>query len=124
MKTDHDHRRTIACLILFFACLVPGVNVYAGDDAVDTDTRFVNAQVTEVSDGRIAIIAATGVEHVIALDQVKTKVIVDGKEIALSEIKAGDQVTIELDAQNPVKLAQRIDVSSNSGNELAQVRRR
>ncbi len=106
----------VICLVL----LGVSKSVAAHDEI---DNRFVDTMVTEVSESSIAILAVTGVEHVIALDKNKTKVMIDGKEVGPGQIKEGDIVTIELDAKNPCKLARQIELNSTSGDQLAQVRR-
>lgn len=93
--------------------------IYEGNE--DTDTRFVNARVVEITDSRLSIIAQTGVEHVIAIDREKTRVIVDGKRVSLKDVREGDRVTIELDEDNPVKFA--INISMRS-EQMAVARNR
>ncbi len=55
----------------------------------DTDTRMVNAKVMEVNDGHISVMAQTGVEHVIAIDNVNTKVKMEGKLVSLKDLHEG-----------------------------------
>ncbi|HEY6188005.1 MAG TPA: hypothetical protein VIW80_10020 [Pyrinomonadaceae bacterium] len=88
----------------------------------DTDTRMVDAKVVEVTDTRISIIARTGVEHVIAIDRTDTKVTIDGLGVSLQDVREGDVVTVELDANNPVKFARNISMRSDQ-TEVARNRR-
>ncbi len=88
----------------------------------DTDTRFVDAKVVEVADGHISVVARTGVEHVIAIDSVKTKVTVEGRVVSLKDLREGDIVTIELDAQQQVKFAKNISMGQEQ-MQLARNRR-
>jgi hypothetical protein len=88
----------------------------------DTDTRMVDAKVVEVTDARISIIARTGVEHVIAIDRTDTKVTIDGLGVSLQDVREGDVVTVELDANNPVKFARNISMRSDQ-TEVARNRR-
>lgn len=90
----------------------------AGGVNADTDNRFVNAKVVEVTEHRISIIARTGVEHVIAIDDESTKVFLmkDEKSEAtrVRDLRVGDIVTVELDEKNPLKFARTIAVRANS----------
>ena len=88
-------------------------------DGGDTDTRMVDAEVVEVTEHRISVIAQTGVEHVIAIADSGTKVSLNGKPVALKNLRKGDVVTIELDELNPLKFAKQIKIAAPSGNELA-----
>lgn len=76
------------------------------------DAKFANAKVVEISDARLAVIATTGVEHMIAVDR-STKIYKNGRAIAVGELKEGDKLTIELDAASPVKMARRIKLENN-----------
>lgn len=86
--------------------------VLRSDDESDTDTRLVNATVTEITDARISVMAQTGVEHVIAIDLEKTRVTRDGKQVSVKEVREGDIITIELDEKNPVKFARNISMQA------------
>lgn len=83
-------------------------------DDDDTDTRLVNAQVTEITDARISVMAQTGVEHVIAIDMEKTRVQREGKNVSIKEVREGDVITIELDEKNPVKFARNISMQTEA----------
>lgn len=108
MKRSH-----LLAAMLFVALSFSAANVAAaGMIHEDTDTRIVEAEVVEVSPTRIAVIARTGVEHVIALDDRRTKVVIDGAEVRLKDVREGDVVTIELDADSPLKLAKNIQVAA------------
>ena len=89
----------------------------------DTDMRMVDAKVVEVSDARIAVIARTGVEHVIAIDDSGTRVSINGRLVPLAELREGDIVTVELDAQNPLKFAKNISIEISSDSEVARAPR-
>lgn len=93
-----------------------------GDQTEDTDLRLIDARVVEVTDARISVIARTGVEHVIAIDRTDTKVAIDGEVVSLKDVREGDVITIDLDAQNPVKFARNISMRSDT-MELARNRR-
>jgi hypothetical protein len=86
----------------------------ADDDGKDTNTRLINAKVVEVADGHISVIARTGVEHVIAIDDDGTKVMIDEEFVSLKDLREGDVVTVELDTQNPVKFAMSIEISAQT----------
>ncbi|HKR02868.1 MAG TPA: hypothetical protein VJT09_19475 [Pyrinomonadaceae bacterium] len=91
-----------------------------GDD--DTETRIAQAKVVEVAESHISVMARSGLEHVIAVDREGTKVTVDGRVVSLKEVREGDVVTIELDAQKPVKFAKNIEMRSGQ-SQVARVRR-
>lgn len=115
------NKRILTLGLIGLLLLVASNKVAARDK---TENRFVDATVTEVTESSIAILASSGVEHVIAFDKKKTKVMLEGKEIVPGELKAGDVVTVVLDEKNPLKLARQIDLNSRAGDQLAQNRRR
>jgi len=106
----------VALLLLLFASTVAGSS---GKDE-DTDLRIVGAKVVEVADSHISVMARSGVEHVIAVDNSGTKVTINGKAVSLKEVREGDIVTIELDAKKPVKFAKNILMRSE---QVAKVSR-
>ena len=118
------HLATILALALMAlfssAASVGATNVENGNE--DTDTRMIDAKVVEVTDARISVIARTGVEHVIAIDRTDTKVTIDGLAVSLQDVREGDLVTVELDANNPVKFARNISMRSDQA-EVASNRR-
>lgn len=116
-------------LAAIFAALLLGLFSVAvraasdGDNGEDTDLRLVDARVVEVTDTRISVIARTGVEHVIAIDRADTKVTIDGDEVSLKDLREGDVITVELDAQNPMMFAKNISLRSDNNVEVARNRR-
>lgn len=88
----------------------------------DTDTRMVNAKVVEVTDAHISVLAQTGVEHVIAIDRADTKVTIDGRVVSLKDVREGDVINVELDAQKRVKFARNIAIRQEQ-SEVARNRR-
>lgn len=113
----------LALLALFSSAYeARAVAAQVEDANEDTDTRMVDAKVVEVTDTRISIIARTGVEHVIAIDRTDTKVTIDGLSVSLQDVREGDVVTVELDANNPVKFARNISMRSDQ-TEVARNRR-
>lgn len=107
-------------LLLVFLCSAPVTA--KNDDHQDTDTRMVDAKVVEVNDAHISVIARTGVEHVIAIDRTDTKVTINGQVVSLKDLREGDVVTVELDANKQVKFAKNILMESNQV-QLARNRR-
>lgn len=100
------------------------ITAQANDPSEETaEGSFVDAKVVEVSAMRIAVIAKSGVEHVIAIDGKKTKVILEGRAVLAEQIKEGDIVTVQLDIENPMKVARSIELASQLGNQLAKNRR-
>jgi hypothetical protein len=88
----------------------------------NTDNEFINAKVVEITDTRIAVIAETGVEHVIAVDANRTKVTADGFPVSVRELRIGDIVSVKLDAANRVMFAQAIQLDPGR-SKLASNRR-
>jgi hypothetical protein len=117
-------RRPLASFLAATLLIVFSTSILAApvDAEEDTDTRIVQAEVVEVAEARVAVMARTGVEHVIAVDREGTKVILDGRVVSLKDIRVGDIVTIELDAQKPVKFAMNIEMRSEQ-SQVARVRR-
>ncbi len=93
-----------------------------GSDEKDTDTRLVSAKVVEVTDAHISVIARTGVEHVIAVDDKGTRVLLEGKAISLKELREGDVVTVELDEVKPVKFAKNIEIAAQASQQVARAK--
>lgn len=101
---------TILVLTFFSAAVFAASN---NDPKIDSDTRIIDAKVVEVTDAHISVMARTGVEHVIAIDRVDTKAVMDGQSISLKDVREGDVITIDLDAKNPIKFAKNISVQPN-----------
>ena len=112
MRQRHLATIFAALLLMFFSTAARAAT--DGDRNEDTDNRLVDAKVVEVSDARISVIARTGVEHVIAIDRVDTKVTIDGEVVSLKDVREGDVITVELDAQNPIKFAKNISMRSDA----------
>jgi hypothetical protein len=96
---------------------------YSDDDGKDTDTRLVNARVVEVTDEHISVMARTGVEHVIAIDRNDTRVTIEGRVVSLKDVREGDVITIDLDAQKRVKFARNIAIRASDNSVVARNRR-
>lgn len=108
-----------ALLLMFFSASA----VVADDSDHDTDNRMVDAKVVEVTDSRISVIARTGVEHVIAVNDTTTKVKIGGQFVSLKDVRVGDVVTVELDELNQMKFAKNIVIAPSSGDQVARARR-
>jgi hypothetical protein len=116
-------RKSLAAILTaFLMTLTSAYAVAASHDDEDTETRFVNAKVVEVTDAHISVIARTGVEHVIAIDSKDTQVTIDGRVVSLKDVREGDIVTIDLDARKQVKFAKNISMRSEQ-LQLARNRR-
>jgi hypothetical protein len=96
-----------------------GVLALSSDDA-DTDSRMVRAKVVEVNEHRISVIAQTGVEHVIATNDTATKVLLNGTEVRLKDLRKGDVVTVQLDESSQLKFAKEITIAVRADYELAR----
>ena len=90
--------------------------------SADTDLRLVDAEVVEATEMRLSVIAQTGVEHVIAIDRADTRVTINGRQVAISEVRVGDIVTIELYADRQVKFARRIQIAPAANGHVARAR--
>lgn len=109
-----------ALLLTFFStAALAAIN---DDKGEDTDTRIVDAKVVEVADGHISVIARSGVEHVIAIDNTGTRVTIEDQAVSPKNVREGDIITIELDEKNPVKFARTISMSYEQV-QVARVRR-
>jgi hypothetical protein len=122
MKQRHLVKFLAAALLLTLFSYTAARASQFGDANEDTDTRMIDAKVVEVTDARISIVARTGVEHVIAIDRTDTKVTIDGLVVSLQDLREGDVVTVELDADNPMKFARNISMRSDQ-IEVARNRR-
>ena len=123
MKQRHLVKFLTAALLLTFLSYTAAVRASSlGDANEDSDTRMIDARVVEVTDARISVVARTGVEHVIAIDRTDTKVTIDGLVVALQDLREGDTVTVELDADNPMKFARNISLRSDQ-TQIARNRR-
>ncbi|HLL16175.1 MAG TPA: hypothetical protein VK388_14015 [Pyrinomonadaceae bacterium] len=79
-------------------------------DDNDAEGRLVNVRVVEVSDERISVVTREGVEHVIAICQIKTQVKRGKQYVNGKDLRVDDVVTILLDEEKPVKFAKNIVV--------------
>ena len=113
-------RKSLAGLVaIVLTALLAAPALAAGTDGEDTDTRMVDAKVVEVTDDHISVIARSGVEHVIATADTETKVTREGNLVSLKDLRQGDTVTVELDAENPLKFARHINIAARPGSDVA-----
>ena len=111
-------RQSLACLIAVLLVSAFSATALATVDE-DTDTRLIDAKVVEVNEYHISVIARTGVEHVIAVDNSDTLVRSKGTIVSLKDLREGDIVTVELDAVNPLKFARHIVIAVQANSEVA-----
>ncbi|MBA3323132.1 MAG: hypothetical protein H0T45_17045 [Pyrinomonadaceae bacterium] len=113
-----NHIKTIGLmtLLVFSASL----SVAAADFNDNQDT-LVDARVVEVSEQRISVVAQTGVEHVIAVDETNTKVKKGDSEVSMKDLRIGDVITIELEVGSRIKLAKQIEISRPRDVEVARI---
>jgi hypothetical protein len=109
----------LAALLMIFSTTALAARPGGGDDP---DTRLTDAKVVEVADDHISVIAKTGVEHVIAIDDSGTKVMIDEEFVSLKDLRVGDVVTVELDTYNPLKFAMSIEISSQANSQVARTK--
>ena len=116
-------RRSLTALFaIVLTAFIAAPALALATDGEDTDTRFVNAKVVEVTEDHISVFARTGVEHVIATADTDTKVTREGKLISLRDLRQGDIVTVELDADRQLKFARHIDIAARSNSDVASAR--
>lgn len=114
---------TGAFAVLLLTAFSASAQAVADSKAVeDTDTKMFDAKVVEVAENHISVIARTGVEHVIEINNERTKVTIEGEEVSLKNVREGDVITIELDEQNPIMFAKNISFSAAT-EQVARVRR-
>jgi hypothetical protein len=95
----------------------------AADDAEDTDARMVDARVVEINDQHIAVMARSGVEHVIGIDRAGTRIKRGNKYVTFAELHKDDIVTLELDATKQVKFAKQIEITRAASDQVARTPR-
>jgi len=116
-------RRSLASLFaIVLTVFMAAPALAAGADGEDTDTRLVDAKVVEVTDDHISVFAQTGVEHVIATADPDTKVTREGKLVSLRDLRQGDIVTVELDADRPLKFARHINIAARHDSDVASAK--
>ena len=115
-------RRLVSYGSIILLTLGSVITAAASNNGSDTDLRLVDAEVVEATEMRLSVIAQTGVEHVIAIDRADTRVIINGRQVAISEVRVGDIVTIELYADRQVKFARRIQIAPAAGGDVARAR--
>jgi len=118
--TKRKYINGLLAIMMFVNLTIAGIANVRGDG--EDDTRMVDAKVVEVTDTRISLIAQTGVEHVIAIDNVDTKVKIENKILSLKDVKEGDIVTVELDESSAVKFAKNIVIEAQSNSQVARVK--
>lgn len=116
-------RRSLAIVMGILVTLAANTAAVVAQQDEDTDARMVDAQVVEVNDQHISVIARTGVEHVIATDTADTHVVRKGKRVKFKEVKVGDLVTVELDASKDVKFARHIVIGRQPSTDVASAQR-
>ncbi len=114
-------RRSLVTLfaVLLLTVFSTAATFAANADEEDTDTRLVDAKVVEVNERHISVIAQTGVEHVIAINNSDTLVRSKGTIVSPKDLREGDIVTVELDALNPQKFARHIVIAVKANSEVA-----
>ncbi|HEX8180955.1 MAG TPA: hypothetical protein VF525_15520 [Pyrinomonadaceae bacterium] len=95
----------------------------AVDGNEDTDGQLVGARVVEINSEHISVMARSGVEHVIAIDRAGTRIKRGDKYISFADLHTDDIVTVELDAAKQVKFAKQIEVTRQSGDQVARTPR-
>ena len=83
----------------------------------------MDARVVEVNHVHISVVARTGVEHVIAIEQGNTKVKRAGRDVACTDLRKDDLVTVELDDTKQVKFAKQIEITRPAGDQVARTPR-
>ncbi len=112
---------TLAVALLLALGATRGLAAVEGEE--DTDMRLIDARVVEVNHQHISVLARTGVEHVIAIDNGGTKVKRDGRDVSCADLRKDDVVTVELDEAKQIKFAKQIDITRPSGDQVARTPR-
>jgi len=115
-------RKNLAAVVAAMLLVFSTSALAADTDDKDTNSRLVNAKVVEVADGHISVITSKGIEHVIAIDDEATKVMIDEEGVSLKDLREGDVVTVELDTLNPLKFAMSIEISTQAASQVARAR--
>ena len=115
-------RKNLAAVVAAMLLVFSTSALAADTDGQDTNSRLVNAKVVEVTDGHISVITSKGIEHVIAIDDEGTKVMIDEEFVSLKDLREGDVVTVELDTLNPLKFAMSIEISAQAASQVARAR--
>jgi hypothetical protein len=102
--------RAILGVVAFAVMFGTNVALAANPDDNDTEGRLVNVRVVEVSDERISVMTREGIEHVIAVCQIKTQVRRGKQYVHSKDLRVDDVVTIVLDEEKPIKFAKNIEV--------------
>lgn len=111
----------LAVLVLAVAAFSSNVTFAAiRSDGDDTESKFSNARVIEVTESHISIVATTGVEHVVAVDGNHTAVLVNGIRVSIKDLREGDLVSIQLDVKNPVMFAREIRLAQHASEVAAK----
>jgi hypothetical protein len=110
LKKMKRFNRAIFGVVAFALILGANVAQAARLDDGDTDGRLVNVRIVEVSDERISVVTAEGVEHVISVCQINTQVRRGKQYVHCKDLRVDDVVTIVLDEDKPVKFAKNIEV--------------
>ncbi len=116
-------KAVLMCGIALLLALGATRGLAAADGDEDSDTRFVNARVVEVNDKHISVLARTGVEHVIAIDRMGTRIKRGEQYVSFADLRKDDIVTVELDEAKQVKFAKQIDITRAAGDEVARAPR-
>ena len=105
-------RYNLAILGSLVLMLTVGANLAnaAGFNDDEAEGRLVNVRVVEVGEERISVMTREGVEHVIAVCQIKTQVRRGKQFVHCKDLRVDDIVTVMLDAEKPVKFAKNIEV--------------
>ncbi|MDX6695302.1 MAG: hypothetical protein QOF02_2905, partial [Blastocatellia bacterium] len=119
-----NRRHLAGIMAALLLTLFSNAALAAGNDNEmdDSETLIVNAKVVEVAEGHISVIARSGIEHVIAIDNADTKVTIEEQAVSLKDVREGDVVTIQLDEKNPMKFAKMISMNTEQV-QVARVRR-
>ncbi len=108
----------LGAIVVFVFMFGANVALAANVDDNDTEGRLVNVRIVEVSDERISVMTREGIEHVIAVCQIKTQVKRGKQYVHCKDLRVDDVVTIVLDEEKPVKFAKNIEVREQvAGNQ-------
>ncbi len=89
----------------------------------DTDGRLIDARVVEINDKHLSVMARSGVEHVICIDQTGTRVKRGDSYVTVAELRKGDIVIVEMDEAKQVKFAKQIEITRAANEQVARAPR-
>ncbi len=112
--------RITLSIALWLTLGVAGQALAAVEGNEDTDGRLIDARVVEINDKHISVMARSGVEHVIGIDRMGTRVRRGKDYVSCAELRKDDIVTVEIDEAQQVKFAKQIEITRAASDQVAR----